>query len=157
MSTARAERLASAESSPACGSDERCVARELAETLTSSRHALLLPRLIEFEPGRVRVYSVGRERIQALVEQWRKHRDWKVITVEGHAPGTARSAASGSLAQRRAERIRDYLVRYGVPKEFIVAQAAEEGGATVGSVDLSVDVCTSHDCLRDADAVGMTP
>lgn len=159
VATAHAERVATVEREPRCAADARCVARELAATLTAPMDAVVLPRLIQFEPGRVRVYSAGRERIQALADQWKKHRSWKVITVEGHAPRARRVTARGSLALRRAERIRGYLLRYGVPKEFVVARAADESGTTersVGSVDLSIEVCASHHCLRQSDAAGPT-
>lgn len=126
----------------ACEQDPRCLARELAETLTSSapraEPAVELRHVIAFEPGRVRVYSQSREKLQALVAKWRHHLEWSVITVRGYAMGSV------ELAQRRADKIRGYLIRYGVPPELVVARA-DEGGATV---DLSIEVCADRTSCR---------
>ena len=132
-----------ADRAPTCLKDDQCVARLLATTLTTERHQLVLRDLIEFEPGRVRVYSAGREKIQALVAQWKRHREWRTITVDGYAP---RSRVPQSLAQRRAERIRDYLVRYGVPADQIATMGHDDGTARM--VDLTIDVCSAADCQR---------
>ena len=102
--------------------DETCIARELALTLTDATHTLSFERLIEFEPGRVRVYSAGRQKIKELAHSWREHR-LGAITVEAYAApsGLVDADAAQALAQRRAERIANYLVRYGVPREMITA------------------------------------
>ena len=117
----------------ACDQDPRCYARELAHTLTTSPDAapaatVELPHLIEFEPGRVRVYSKSREKLMAIVEKWKLRSSRAQITVRGYAAGSA------ELGQRRADKIRGYLIRYGVPAELVVA-VGQAGGATV---DLSI-------------------
>lgn len=121
----------------ACDQDPRCYARELALTLTAPSEyigrSIELPRVVDFAPGRVRVYSKSREKLQAIVEQW-KRANWWLITVHGHA------AADAELARRRADKIRGYLIRDGVPPEMVVADG-QAGGATV---DLSIDVTRSR-------------
>ena len=117
----------------ACDQDPRCYGRELAVTLTAHSEfrgrEIELSHVVTFEPGRVRVYSKAREKIQAIVEQW-KRSNWSLITVHGYAAGSA------ELGQRRAEKIRGYLVRYGVPPE-LVQTVGQTGNATV---DLSIVV-----------------
>jgi outer membrane protein OmpA-like peptidoglycan-associated protein len=126
-----------------CDRDPRCYARELALTLTASDSALSVQHVVEFEPGRVRVYSKSREKLQAIAEHWKQRTDWSVITVHGYAAGSA------GLGQRRAEKIRGYLIRYGVPPELVVA-TGESGGATV---DLSIELCrASETCTRTTTA-----
>jgi outer membrane protein OmpA-like peptidoglycan-associated protein len=105
-----------------CANDQTCVARLLAHTLTAEQHAIVFHQVVEFEPGRVRVYSKSREKIQALAEAWKTRADWSAITVDGYSGAAARSDAENTaLGQRRAERIRDYLIRDGIPGDRIVA------------------------------------
>lgn len=75
--------------------------------------------VIPFAPGRARVYSKEREKLMALAASWRRDNGWVTITVEGHA-STSHGVA---LAQRRAHIISDYLIRYGVAAEYVVAIA----------------------------------
>jgi outer membrane protein OmpA-like peptidoglycan-associated protein len=117
-----------------CDHDPRCYGRELAVALTSPQSTVVLRRVVEFEPGRVRVYSKSRERIQAIVRAWQQRTDWSEITVEGYA------GDSVELGQRRADKIRGYLIRYGIPPERIVA-TGHTGGA---AVDLAIQLCR-HD------------
>lgn len=117
----------------ACDRDPRCVGRELAVTLTAHSEfrgrEIELPQVVKFEPGRVRVYSQSREKIQAIVEQW-KRSNWSLITVHGYA------ARSAELGQRRADKIRGYLIRYGVP----AAMVQTDGETGAADVDLTIDV-----------------
>lgn len=130
----------------ACEDPKTCAALEFADAL-SSQPAGSQARLdfqIGFEPGRARVYSKDRERLMALAASWRRNSGWATITVEGYA-GTSSSAA---LAQRRADRISDYLIRYGVAAEFVVAIAhepvrgdARSERAAGGHVELTLERC----------------
>lgn len=123
---------ADAPTEAACDQDPRCYGRELAVTLTSHSEfrgrEIELPQVVNFQPGRVRVYSKAREKIQAIVEQW-KRSNWSLITVHGYA-------GSPDLGRRRADKIRGYLVRDGVPPELV--QTVGQTGNP--SVDLSIDV-----------------
>jgi hypothetical protein len=107
--------------------------------------------VIAFEPGRARVYSKDREKLMALAASWRKHIGWAAITVEGDAGASSDVA----LARRRADKISDYLIRYGVAAEYVVAIAHEHvrGDARNergpgGHVDLTIALCdrTSDAC-----------
>ena len=137
-----------------CEHEPTCVAEEFADALATQPadpHALRFDSLITFEPGRARVYSSGREKIEALARSWRAHAQWAMITVEGYAgPG-----GKVVLAEQRADRIRGYLVRYGVPAEYVVAIASDNirGGTAAkrpvgGRVDLAIALCAStpEDC-----------
>lgn len=120
------------------------IAISFAEAVTSRSRHLQFDDLVSFEPGRVRVYSKSRERIQAIVQGWLDAGGTATFNVTGYAsaPGRA-TAASLALAQRRAAKIKGYLVRYGVPAELIVATGAasrEAGDPRSGhTVDLSID------------------
>jgi len=131
----------------ACDQDPKCYARELARTLTQDQRTIVMVRVVDFEPGRVRVYSNSREKIQAIAETWKKRTDWSVITVNGYGM----EAADGALGQRRAEKIRSYFIRYGVPAEDVVAVGHAYEPGTAATVGLSIDLCTRENpCARGA-------
>lgn len=117
------------------------VGRHLAHTLTDDRgEPIILTSIVTYEPGHLRVYSQSREKLQALAERWQEHSHWGTIIVDGHA---------GPLAQQRADQIRGFLMRFGVPGDHIVARAAEHGPLEA-SVDLSIEVCeTASACGRE--------
>ena len=133
VGSASLARAGGAATTTTCDQDPRCYGRELAVALTSQESAIVLRRVVDFEPGRVRVYSKSREKIQAIVRRWQQRTDWSVITVQGYA-GT-----SAELGQRRADKIRGYLIRYGVPPERVVA-VGHTGAATV---ELSIELKTT--------------
>jgi len=122
-----------------------CAAMEFADALSSqpARSQARLGSRIAFEPGRVRVYSKDRERLMTLAASWQRNHEWATITVEGYA-----GASSDGLAQRRAEKISEYLVRYGVDAEYVVAVAHEP--AAGGHVDLTIERCPRRaaECRR---------
>jgi outer membrane protein OmpA-like peptidoglycan-associated protein len=137
------------ESASDCEHEPTCVAEEFADALASQPvdpQALRLASLITFEPGRARVYSSGREKIEALARSWRAHPRWATITVEGYSEAGGKVA----LAGQRASRVRGYLIRYGVPPEYVVAIGHDNvrGSTPVkrpigGRVDLAIAVCDS--------------
>jgi outer membrane protein OmpA-like peptidoglycan-associated protein len=117
-------------SSDACEHDPRCYGRDLAHALTSTEHAIVMDHVVDFAAGRVRVYSSSREKLQTIAERWHQHADWSVITVHGYG--------AHELGQRRAEKLRGYLIRYGVPRELVVAVGH---AAAIATADLSIELC----------------
>jgi len=120
--------------------------------------ALRLGSLVTFEPGRVRVYSKDREKLMLLAHAWQRHTQWARITIEGfdRAPGNL------ALAQRRADKVRNYLIRYGVAAEYLLAVGraqppgdASARRATGARTDLTITCCdrTSPRC-RNHDPAG---
>ena len=127
---------------------------EFADALSSqpARSQARLGSRIAFEPGRVRVYSKDREKLMTLAASWLRNHDWATITVEGYA-GTS----NDGLAQRRADKISEYLVRYGVDAEYVVAIAHEPARgdarnepAAGGHADLTIERCprSAAECRR---------
>jgi OmpA family protein len=134
-----------------CTHEATCLAAKFADAL--SAHAgqpLRLSSLLVFAPGSTRVYSKDREKIMALAAWWRDHLRWTTITVEGYA-----DARNTALARQRAGKIRDYLIRYGVAAEYVVAKPHDHDPddspgrqASLGRVDLTIASCepTSERC-----------
>lgn len=129
-----------------CEDPRTCAAMEFADALSSqpATPQARLGLLIAFEPGRARVYSKDREKLMALAASWRHNTGWATITVEGYA-GTPNGAA---LAQRRADKISDYLIRYGVAAEYVIAIAHESARgdargerAASGHVEITLERC----------------
>lgn len=138
-----------AASTDSCTQDATCYARSLAATLTAKPdvHAkshtgtIEMRRFIDFAPGRVRVYSRSRAKVEALAHTWKQHTSWALITVHGYAGGT-----DTDLAQRRADKIRGYLIRYGVPAELVIAEGHASPSAAA-TTELSIERC-ANDCKR---------
>jgi outer membrane protein OmpA-like peptidoglycan-associated protein len=132
-----------------CEQDPKFYARDLALTLTREPPTVVMQRVVEFEPGRVRVYSKSREKIQAIAETWKWRANWSVITVDGY--GASAQGDDVDLGQRRAEKIRAYFIRYGVPAEDVVAVGHADEPGTAATVGLSIDLCTRESpCARGA-------
>jgi type IV pilus biogenesis protein CpaD/CtpE len=111
--------------------------------------------VVDFAPGRVRVYSKSREKLRAIAASWKMHSDWSVITVRGFAGASARmQVENAALAQRRAEKIRSYLIRYGVPPGLVVATRQRTvPGKAAATVELSIERCASAaPCARFANS-----
>ncbi len=128
----------------ACARDLACMARMYADVLTTGScqaQELRLDNLVTFEPGSARVYSPDRERIAELARQWREHGASREIVVEGFSDARGRAEADNvALSERRAARVRGYLVRYGVDPAYVrtVARGSEGNGRRVG---LSIAAC----------------
>ncbi|HSR98753.1 MAG TPA: OmpA family protein [Kofleriaceae bacterium] len=139
----------------ACEDPGTCAAMEFADALSSqpAKSQVRLDSRIAFEPGRVRVYSRDREKLRTLAASWRRNHAWATITVEGYAD----ASDDGGLAQRRADKIFGYLVRYGVDAEYVIAVAhdpargdARNEPAVAGHVDLTIEHCPrgAAECRR---------
>jgi hypothetical protein len=88
------------------------------------------------------VYSKDREKIQAIATSWQQNTDWTMIAIE-YPTGPS------ELGLARAERIRGYFVRYGVPAHLVTTVARADIDPTARSVGLSIDVCSrSASCSR---------
>jgi outer membrane protein OmpA-like peptidoglycan-associated protein len=139
----------------ACEDSTTCAAAEFANALSSQpgRAPARLGSRIAFEPGRVRVYSKDREKLMTLAASWRRNQTWATITIEGYAG----ASSDDGLALRRADKISEYLVRYGVDADYVIAIAhapargdARNESAVGGHVDLVIEGCprSALECRR---------
>lgn len=109
---------------------------QVADAPSAAPKQLRINTVVTFDPGTARVYSAGRERIAELARSWQKQSAWTTITVEGY------SGASGvGLGQIRADRVRGYLIRYGVEPEYVVAVGRGSAKGAVSRVDLAIALC----------------
>lgn len=102
-------------------------------------------RVKSFDYGRLYVHTPERHELFRVAQLWRQRPSWWTITVEGHAYVENNEEASIELGAKRAERVRDLLVKFGVDPRFIktVGHSRSEPGRYV---DVLVDSCST--CLR---------
>ena len=114
-----------------------------AETLAAAPTAqrkLDVGKIKSFDFGRLYVHTDEREELFRIAQLWRQRPAWWTITVEGHGYVPGNEEASIELGEKRAERVRSLLVKYGVDSRFVVTighSRAEPGRY----VDITVDTC----------------
>jgi outer membrane protein OmpA-like peptidoglycan-associated protein len=87
---------------------------ELAPQIVLHGDRIVLDERVLFDTDRARVKSRGRELIGELVRIWNEHPEWRRMSIEGHADVRGSDDYNLELSLRRAERVRDELVRHGV-------------------------------------------
>ena len=101
---------------------------------------LQVAKVKSFDFGNAYVHTEERQELQRVANLWRQRRQWWTITVEGHGFVVNNEEASVALGEKRAKRVRDLLVKYGVDPRFVTAvgNSREEPGRFV---DVTVDTC----------------
>jgi outer membrane protein OmpA-like peptidoglycan-associated protein len=115
-----------------------------AETHTAKTVHKRVPvtKVKSFDYGRLYVHTDERQELQRVAQLWRQRPAWWTVTVEGHGYVANDEEASIELGEKRAERVRDLLVKFGVDRRFIVTighSRAEPGRF----VDVLVDTCAT--------------
>ena len=80
---------------------------------------IVLDELVLFDFNRSRVKHSARPILEAIVELWRQHPEWRRVRVEGHADARGDADWNQRLSEARASRVRDYLVDLGMPVTMI--------------------------------------
>ncbi len=97
-------------------------------------------KVTSFDYGKLYVHTPERQELQRIAQLWRQRPAWWTVTVEGHGYIANDEEASIELGEKRAKRVRDLLVKFGVDPRFIVTvghSRAEPGRF----VDVLVDTC----------------
>jgi len=82
-------------------------------------------RGVYFEPGSAEIDPASAVVLDVAAEQIRERPGIRV-TIAGHTDSQGDAAANRALSLRRAEAVRRYLVRKGVPAEWLAAQGLGE-------------------------------
>ena len=82
---------------------------------------IVLDERVLFDTDRAHVKSRGREMIAQIAALWREHPEWTSMTIEGHADVRGTDEYNLDLSQRRADHVRDVLVRLGFTTEQMTA------------------------------------
>jgi outer membrane protein OmpA-like peptidoglycan-associated protein len=101
---------------------------------------LQVAKVKSFDFGNTYVHTEERIELQRVANLWRQRRHWWTITVEGHGYVANNEEASIELGEKRAQRVRKLLVKYGVDPRFVTAigNSRTEPGRFV---DVTVDTC----------------
>jgi outer membrane protein OmpA-like peptidoglycan-associated protein len=104
------------------------------------QHKLEVAKVKSFDFGKLYVHTDERQELFRVANLWRQRRAWWTITVEGHGYVAGDEEASITLGEKRAERVRDLLVKYGVDPRFVttIGNSRETPGRYV---DITVDTC----------------
>jgi outer membrane protein OmpA-like peptidoglycan-associated protein len=116
-----------------------------AESFTASApatppHTQLVVKVQSFDFGRIYVHTDERQELWRIANLWRQRPHWSTITVEGHGLVASDEEASIALGEKRAQRVRDLLVKYGVDPRFVrtVGNSRDTPGRYVV---VTVDTC----------------
>ncbi len=82
---------------------------------------IVLDERVLFDVDRARVKSRGGEIVAQIVTLWRSHPEWRRLTVEGHADTRGTDQYNLDLSQRRADRVRGFMIKLGCSEETISA------------------------------------
>ncbi len=101
---------------------------------------LEVAKIKSFDYGRLYVHTEERHELFRIANLWRQRPAWWRITVEGHGYVPDNEEASIELGEKRARRVRDLLVKYGVDPRFVTAvgHSRKDPGRYV---DIKVDTC----------------
>lgn len=91
------------------------------ENVEFEHDRMVLDDRVLFDYNRARVRSAGRVTISQLSQLWHAHPEWTHITVEGHADVRGSDEYNLALSQRRAERVREVMIKAGCHPERIEA------------------------------------
>jgi outer membrane protein OmpA-like peptidoglycan-associated protein len=114
-----ADRIVEREASCATGGDG-CPSDEPTEIVVINDRIILDDRVL-FDLDRARVRTHGKKMIAKIVELWRASPDWTHLTIEGHADERGSDDYNLGLSQRRADRVRDVMVKLGADPLTITA------------------------------------
>ena len=92
--------------------------------LTATADTSKIAKAAKFEYGQIRLRSEARKELAAFAKSWREHPTQ--VRIEGHGY-TNDEEVSIELGQRRADRVRDFLVKHGVDAGAITAIGHSRG------------------------------
>lgn len=99
-------------------------------------------QLAAFDPRQLRSGTTASTQADEVARTWKSNLSWDVITVDSYASVKGRSEADmQKLAQRSADDVRTYLVRRGVPGDYVVAIGHASTTAPGAKVEISVSTC----------------
>ncbi len=91
------------------------------EPLVMRDHRIVLDDRVLFDTDRAKVKSAGYDTIAAIARAWRKHPEWRHVTIEGHTDTRGEDDYNMDLSQRRADHVRALFVRDGIAPDRVDA------------------------------------
>lgn len=87
--------------------------------ITMVEGRIVLEERVLFAFARSRIRRAARPTLEALVELWRQHPEWRHVRIEGHADERGSDEVNLGLSTRRAERVREALIELGMPADLL--------------------------------------
>ncbi len=78
---------------------------------------IVLDERVLFDTNRARVKRRGRKVLKVIAVLWREHPEWDHMVIEGHTDHRGPDDYNLRLSERRARRVRERLIQYGVPAD----------------------------------------
>ncbi|HEY4243317.1 MAG TPA: OmpA family protein [Kofleriaceae bacterium] len=75
---------------------------------------IVLDERVLFDTDQARVKHRGRELLAVIAKLWRAHPEWAAMSIEGHADQRGTDHYNLELSERRAQRVREWLVKMGM-------------------------------------------
>jgi hypothetical protein len=95
--------------------------RASADTAARPSHRVTIATIGDFAKNGVYVHTDDRVRLREIAKLWRAFSSNATIVVEGNGLIPIDEEASIELGQRRADRVRDWLVKFGIDPSRVVA------------------------------------
>ena len=125
------------------------------------------PVRVHFAPGSTALNADGRSGLDFYADLLPQYGGERVIRLTAHTDTTGRPETNLRLAQRRAERVRAYLISKGVPARRVQIENFGEAHARIALGDgraaaahrfVQVDILTAAEARRGAAArLGVSP
>ena len=80
---------------------------------------IVLEERVLFDFERARIKSVAKPVLKAIVNLYSQHPEWMLIRIEGHADSRGDEKFNQELSERRAEHVREELIKHGIPAGII--------------------------------------
>lgn len=89
--------------------------------VTITDGTLALPESIRFDTGSDRIAAASRPLLDGVADKIKAHPQIRRVRIEGHADDHRSAERNRQLSQRRAESVRDYLIKRGVDADRLQA------------------------------------
>jgi OOP family OmpA-OmpF porin len=87
--------------------------------LPDNEGRVALGRHLSFRFDKAEVHPRVQRQIARVARRWRRHPDWARIVLEGHTDERGPDAYNQRLSEQRALRVKEELIRLGVPRHAI--------------------------------------
>lgn len=102
--------------------------REIASVREDPRGVVItLDGAVLFPAGKVELLPIAKQRLVRVAQVLREQGDDKAITIEGHTDSRGSSRKNLAISERRAQAVRDHLIRLGVSADRIQAVGRGSG------------------------------
>jgi outer membrane protein OmpA-like peptidoglycan-associated protein len=82
-----------------------------------TKEKLVIDEAVHFDSAKAKIQAISFDLLDRVAEVLLEHPEAGRVIIEGHTDGKSGAAYNLKLSQRRAEAVRDYLVKKGLAKD----------------------------------------